>query len=388
MAKFDFNNAIYARLWSDNDIRFLQTYIDDAALLRSNKDFWKSQMTISETVTPTAPDGTATFAVQYEKKELSPMADLRSRLGDSVPLDKEGIAYYAATIPDFIMPGIVENALERADREKRFAEFGNDAALVDAWTQKVQARYDGANSTLSNLTAQLMSTGKMVYNFGRGIHSPLHKADIPTKNFLKAGKKIWSDPNCLLLDQMFKIENDWKMETGNESTPLIWQIPYNMFINVFMKNAQVIQWIKDIRTLNDQATTTNMGFTQEEVLQYISRYNGISPIEIVEEKQLNQGWTTKTTVSGWNPKVAVLRPAGYAGKIQHTDNLDQQLFQAYGSSVITKTFATIDTIFHLVNTTSNNGNYKEWHTDVMFSAIPSLSEFPDHLIIDTTVANS
>ena len=35
-----------------------------------------------------------------------------------------------------------------------------------------------------------------------------------------------------------------------------------------------------------------------------------------------------------------------------------------------------------------NGNFKEWHTDLVMAAVPSLDEFLYHFIIDTTEANS
>jgi len=73
--------------------------------------------------------------------------------------------------------------------------------------------------------------------------------------------------------------------------------------------------------------------------------------------------------------------------IRHTTILDQQMYEKYGSSVISRTFAkTNNGLCTLMNTTLNNGNMKEWHTDLMMSAIPSLDEFLYHVIVDTTVA--
>ena len=40
-----------------------------------------------------------------------------------------------------------------------------------------------------------------------------------------------------------------------------------------------------------------------------------------------------------------------------------------------------------MNSVVNNGNLKEWHTDLMMSAIPTLDEFLYHAIIDTTTAD-
>ena len=34
-----------------------------------------------------------------------------------------------------------------------------------------------------------------------------------------------------------------------------------------------------------------------------------------------------------------------------------------------------------------NGNFKEWQSDLVLAAVPSLDEFLYHYIIDTTTAN-
>jgi len=387
MAKFEFDNSTYAKLWNSQDFKYIQTFIDEAALLRANYGFWKSQMSVSPDIIPTASDGTAAAIIKSVSKQLSPMMDMRDRLGDSIPLDKEGEMWYTANIADFIAPGIVENALERHQREQKFAEFGNDALLVSQWVDKLQTLYDSGNATMSNMTAQIISTGKIIYNFGRGINSPLFKAEIPAENFKTAGSKIWAASDCLILDQMATIEQDWRESKFGEG-PLKWQIPYDMFYNVFMKNAQIKTFISDQRYLNGQATTAGMVFTADDILKYISLYPAISPIEIIVEKQNNLTWSGASTVHGWASNIAVLRPTGLAGQVIHTDILDTQLSKKYGSSMVTKTYAIIDEIFNVVNTTLNNGNYKEWHTDLMMSAVPTLNEFPNHIIVDTATADS
>ena len=65
------------------------------------------------------------------------------------------------------------------------------------------------------------------------------------------------------------------------------------------------------------------------------------------------------------------------------------MFQKYGSTVISKVWALAnDGLCVVVNTTTNNGLYKEWHTDVMMSACPALVTFRNHVIVDTSVADS
>ena len=42
----------------------------------------------------------------------------------------------------------------------------------------------------------------------------------------------------------------------------------------------------------------------------------------------------------------------------------------------------------ICNSVVPNGNLKEWHTDLVLAATPSLDEFLYHFIIDTTKANA
>lgn len=388
MAKFDFNNSRYARLFSDSDVRFLQTYIDNAALLQVNYGWWTTQFTKAGSLTPTAPDGTATFTVKSRKTQAAPLMDIRSRLGDSMPLDTEGISFYSATIPDFIAAGIVEKATERYYKEQQFEEFGNDRDIVAAWTEEVQTRYDSANATLTYMGAQLESTGKIYYNAGRGAHMPLYKANIPVENFKTAGTKVWTDSTAKLIDQMAKIEDDFRNATGFNGA-MVWKIPVQMFRDVVKTNSQVKQWIVDSRKINNEAITSDFVYDDSTVIRYLALNDTISPIELVVDKVRNLTTSSDTMVNGWASGVAVLCPAGYVGEIEYTDQLEQKLFANYGSSIVQKNYASLaEGLMHLVTTTLNNGNYKEWHTDLIMSAVPALTEFPYHVIVDTTTADS
>lgn len=383
--KFDFQNATYSKLWdSIEGYPLLSSILNDPEMIRSNYGFWKTKFQVDPNVTPTDSTGAAVFVSRMKQLDMGMMMDMRAPLGDSVPTDKKGINYYTGVIPDFIAKGSVETAVEREYKEKMFIEnFGNDAFIIQQFVDEVQAKIDSADQTLSNLSAQLLSTGKMVYNHGVGIHGNLLKADIPSENFQKAGAKAWTDADCMLLDQMVKIESDMKDSWGLENLPMIWEIPYDMFHNVVLKNKQVIDFVKNFRVFNDQVVTDTMQITETMFRQAIVQYEGLSPIYVIEEKQKDH----TGVVSGWDKNAAVLRPAGFAGFIRHTSNLDQYMYEKYGSSVITRTFArTNNGLCTLMNTTLNNGNMKEWHTDLMMSAIPSLDEFLYHVIVDTTAA--
>lgn len=392
MPKFDFNNSRYAKFFADKtNQRFLQSFINTEGLLYTNYGWYKTQGVKAGAPTPTAPNGIATFSVKGRDLKAAPLMDLRAPLGDSNQMDKDGIHWYTASIPDFIAPGFVETAMEREAKEKQFELFGNDADLVAAWVHTLQSQLDSADATMNFMTAQLMSKGSIDYrNIARGIQIPLHKADIPEDNFTKAGTKVWTAADCKILSQMAAKEKKYREKWGYEGV-MVWQVTRKMFYEVMLQNAEVKELIESYKKnpLAYIATTTTAPTTRELFLAAFRDYPGVSPIEIVEERERNLTNTGDTFVQGWDDKIAVLRPAGYACEFEYTNNLDKQMFDKYGSSVITKIFAQAnDGLCTVVNTTTNNGMYKEWHTDVMMSACPALKTFRNHVIVDTSTADS
>ena len=207
---------------------------------------------------------------------------------------------------------------------------------------------------------------------------------IPKENIIKAGTKAWTAADCPLLDQMAEIEEKFRVDNGFENLPMKWQIPYKMFHDTFLKNKQVKQFIKDYRTNNDLATTEGYVITEELFRTVMALYPQISPIEIIVEKQKDYSGS----VSGWKESVAVLRPTGYAGVIKHTEAIDRFMYENFGSSNVSKTFTKTNGVFTLINTSLNNGDFREWHTDMIMDAVPALDEVPYHLIVDTSQAGT
>lgn len=389
MAKFDFNSSRYAKFFSSpTNQKFLQTYLDTEGIIYENLSWYKTQGTKSSTATTRQTDGTATFTVKSRKLIADPLMDMRAPLGDSNQMDEQGLSFYTASIPDFIAKGITETALEREDKLKRFEMFGNDADIVEAWTQKVQSQVNSADATMNFMTASLMSTGNIDYRgIAQGIQSPIHKANIPTENFCKAGNSVWSDTdNCEVLTQMATIEDKYR-SARDYSGALVWQIPYDMYRNYILKNKQVIDYVTKYRTLNYIATAMDMSVTDKMFRDAFTDCEDVSPIEVVVERERNLTNSGDAMIHGWQQNVAVLRPAGFACEFKYTDNLDQQMFNKYGSKIVTRVFASMNGgLSTLMNTTLNNGLYQEWHTDLMLSAVPALIEFPDHVIVDTATA--
>lgn len=390
MAKYNFDDSRYARFFaSPENSRFLQTFIDNSELFYTNYGWYKTQGRKAMNQTPSAADGTASFNVKARKLKAPRLMDLRSPLGDSNQGENTGVKIYTASIPDFIAEGFVETASERNYKVKMFEQFGNDADIIASYVENLQDRFNAVDATMNFMTAQLISTAKLDYsNIGMGIQLPLHEADVPTENFLKAGVKAWSDADCKLLTQMRILEEKVRHQMGDYSGPMVWQMTRNDFYNIFLKNKEVREFVSNYRKLNYLASTQEIPVVASEWNKAVVDLEGVSPIEIVIEQEHNETHTKKEVVSGWKDGSVVLRPAGDAVEFEFKEILDEQMVRKYGASAITSVFAHGNDGLSLVaNTTVDNGRFKEWHTDVMLAACPALIEFPNHYIIDIKTAD-
>lgn len=380
-----FASSTYNKIWDSNEGRQIVTQIlNDPDLIRANHMFWAQKFRIDPQITPTNAEGEAIFKSTMRQVESGVLMDMRAPLGDSIPEDKKGLAYYSGVIPEFISKGTVEKATERAYKEDLFEQFG-DAALIAAYaTDVLQSKLDSANQTLSHMGAQLLSTGKIIYNQGVGIQGNVLKADIPAENFLKAGASIWSDTTARLLDQIVEMVEKIREERGLDLQFQL-EITRKQFLEAFMKNEQVIEWVRYLNVINNTPLPERAVMTEDLVKNALARFEGLPQIVIVEEKQKD---TENGIVHGWKEGVAVLRPLGYAGFIRRTTIKDVELFTKYGNNVNSYSFASaLNGLAQIANSVIVNGNFKEWHTHVIMAAVPSLDEFLYHYIIDTTTAD-
>jgi hypothetical protein len=208
---------------------------------------------------------------------------------------------------------------------------------------------------------------------------------------MKAGAKAWTDNTAPILDQMREIEQKAFEACGIEFAGQ-WKITRKMFENVFLKNEQVIKLIKDGYLLESGQigvgvnNLTPLVINEENFNKYIVKVQGLSPIKIVDEKQKD---LVNGTVNGWKDGVAVFCPAGKLGLIRRTRIADIRLFsQEYTNPNTSFTFASaLDGCAFVRNSVVPNGILKEWHSDVVLAATPSLDEFLYHFIIDTTTAD-
>lgn len=382
-----FENSKYSKIWDSKEGRLIvDAILADPNLLRANHTFWQSKFRVDPQSTPTNAEGEAIFKSKMRSMQTGVLMDMRAPLGDSTPMELGGISAYTAPIPDFIAKGFVEKATERYYKEQMFDQFADLKNVAMYATDVLQVGLDSANQTLSHMSAYLLSRGNLSYLQGEGIQDNLYKAPVPTENFDTAGEKVWTDTTARLLDQMVQKEEKFKDLWGAEFA-MQWEITRKQFLDVFMKNEQVIEWVKHNYEISKGVElSTSLGITEDMAIEYIAKFPGLSPIVFVEEKQKD---TINGTVSGWKDGVAVLRPTGYAGLIRHTKAQDEEIFKKYGNNVNSYNFTpALGGVATIMNSTIVNGNFKEWHTDLWMSAIPSLDEFLYHVIIDTTTADS
>ena len=381
-----FEQSTYNKIWDSTEGRQIVTQIlSNPNMINANHMFWAEKFRVDPQITPTNAEGEAPFVSRMRQMESGVLMDMRAPLGDSVPEDKKGIAYYSGIIPEFISNGFVEKATERDSKEELFDQFGDVALVAQYATDVLQTRLDSANQTLSHMSAQLLSTGKIIYKSGVGIQGNVLKAEIPAANFLKAGAKVWTDTTARLLDQIVKIVDDINDATGLN---IQWQLEVtkDQFKNCFLKNEQVIEWVRYMNIINNQPLPERLVITRDMAMPALAAFEGLPPIVIIEEKQRD---ADSTMVHGWKDGAAVLRPIGFAGLVRRTIIKDVELFTKYGNSVNSYSFTpALNGLATVRNSVIVNGNFKEWHTDVVLAGVPSLDQFLYHYIIDTTTANS
>ena len=381
-----FENSNYNKIWEAQEGRkILSTILNEEGFVKPNFTFYLEKFKIDPALTPTNAKGEAIFTSTMREIVNADLMDMRAPLSDTRTADKVGVAYYNGRIPDFAPAGFVEKATERWYKEENFAQFGDAALLAQYATDEVQRMVDSANMTLSYLAAKALSTGETIYDMGDGIQSAIYKSYIPTENFVKAGAKVWSDPDALIIDQLVQIETEFKDKWGIDIA-MQWEMTKEMFDAYFLKNKQVKEWVISYNAMNNVTLPANLQLTKDLVLTALEAHpSGVSPIVIVNEKQkdINQG-----VVRGWKAGNAVLRPRGYAGYIRRASILDEVIYKRYANSVNTYNFTpALNGLGVFMNSVVVNGNFKEWHTDLFVKAIPTLDEFLYHIIVDTTTAN-
>ena len=385
MAKIDIGVEQLAKFFTGKgNNTYLQKFVNRDGVLRCNNGWYLTQGDIDPNLTPTSNNGDATFKVRTRTLNPATLMNLRAPLGDSNQMDKNGHKSLTSSLLVMLRPQLSVMHKMKILQD----EFGNDADLVDAYLDKVQVLYDSLDMTMTYMSAQLSSTGFIDYDkIGRGIQEPLYDAKVPKKNFKKAGTLAWNDPNCDLLEQMRKFEEDWRKENIEyRSVPLVWQMTKNDYNNVFLKNKQIAELYKSWANANFVAVLQNYGPNNAMFLKSVVDLNGLSPIEIVDEVEHNKRFDgTVTEIRGWADGTVVLRPAGKPLRFMRKEILDKRIFDTLGNKLVDVAWAQTNNRLGLLrNMVTANGMFQEFKTDLFLASVPAMLDSPYRWIIDIT----
>ena len=399
---------------------FLQTLIDTTIEIEENAFFWQEHFRVEGNeydIDLADLKKNPAWTVKQKINRTVPMADAMAPLSETMQLDAEGMEEKTGSIYQY-GKGLFETSMSKEELKARLRELGPDQNLVTGFVRGVADLVKSHNLTVSNMAAMTLSRGGQ---YGNNIAltdptnpsaSPVNttqgfsgvitsqSAYIPVTNFKNAGVKVWTAADCDIPEQMRKIESDFKEKNFiPDGVPFEWDIPYDMLINVLLKNAAFVKEVnryialyapdKVIVVTNGESTTKVDSITWEQLIAYSrSPISKISPIRVVREQQTVQGITTYSTVKGWKAGVAVLRPLGFAGVLVHAKTADVQLMQSGEvNKGIDFSIAKVQNFLYVINKVTPNGLLKAYHTDVIGRYATVLNEAQYHVVVNTLVAD-
>ena len=409
---------LYQRGFMDGaNAGFLQTLIDSTIEIEENAFFWQEHFRVEGNeydIDRNDLKKNPAWTVKQGIKRTVPMADAMAPLSETMQLEAEGMEEKTGSIYQY-GKGLFETSMSKLELQARLRELGADENLVVGFVRGVADLVKTHNLRVSHMAAMTLSRGGQygntinVTNVAGGTTTTQgfsgvvanQSAYIPLANYKKAGTKVWTAADCDIPEQMRKIEDDFKEANYiPDGTPFEWDIPWNIVVNVLLKNAAFIKEVnryialyapdKVIVVTNGGSSTKVDTITYEQLVLYSrSPISKISPIRIVREQQVVQGITTYTTVKGWAPGVAVLRPLGYAGVLVHAKVADVELMKSGEvNKGIDFSLAKVQGFLNVINKVTPNGMLKSYHTDVIGRYATVLDESPYHVVVDTTTADS
>ena len=409
---------LYQRGFMDGaNAGFLQTLIDSTIEIEENAFFWQEHFRVEGNeydIDRNDLKKNPAWTVKQGIRRTVPMADAMAQLTETMQLEAEGMEEKTGSIYQY-GKGLFETSMSKLELQARLRELGADENLVVGFVRGVADLVKTHNLRVSHMAAMTLSRGGQygntinVTNVAGGTTTTQgfsgvvanQSAYIPLANYKKAGTKVWTAADCDIPEQMRKIEADFKEANYiPDGTPFEWDIPWNIVVNVLLKNAAFIKEVnryialyapdKVIVVTNGSSTTNVDTITYEQLVLYSrSPISKISPIRIVREQQVVQGITTYTTVKGWAPGVAVLRPLGYAGVLVHAKVADVELMKSGEvNKGIDFSLAKVQGFLNVINKVTPNGMLKSYHTDVIGRYATVLDESPYHVVVDTTTADN
>ena len=409
---------LYQRGFMDGaNAGFLQTLIDSTIEIEENAFFWQEHFRVEGNeydIDRNDLKKNPAWTVKQGIKRTVPMADAMAPLSETMQLEAEGMEEKTGSIYQY-GKGLFETSMSKLELQARLRELGADENLVVGFVRGVADLVKTHNLRVSHMAAMTLSRGGQygntinVTNVAGGTTTTQgfsgvvanQSAYIPLTNYKKAGTKVWTAADCDIPEQMRKIENDFKEANYiPDGTPFEWDIPWNIVVNVLLKNTAFIKEVnryialyapdKVIVVTNGGSSTKVDTITYEQLVLYSrSPISKISPIRIVREQQVVQGITTYTTVKGWAPGVAVLRPLGYAGVLVHAKVADVELMKSGEvNKGIDFSLAKVQGFLNVINKVTPNGMLKSYHTDVIGRYATVLDESQYHVVVDTTTADN
>lgn len=400
-------NLLYQKgLMGDNNMGFLQTAIDDIEITSVSK-FWQDNFTVDPSESDIDLSDTQkdpAWTIRSLTKRVVPMADAMSPLSETAQLDNEGWVQKTGNIYQF-GKGLYQNSVGKLELEAKLKAMNiGDQNIILGFVKGVADLIKTHNYRLSNMAAMVLSKGGAYDNTtaGKGMSGVTVTQDsyIPAANFIKAGTKVWSASDCDIPSQMQKIEDDFKTAHSYDDVQFEWDIPYDLVMTVLLKNTYFIKEVSryialyapdKVVVINNSSSSieTNVITWQQLVAYSRSDISKIAPIRVMKESQVVQDITTTTSVKGWKTGVAVLRPLGYAGVIVHAKPTDVKLFESgEANDGVQFNIAQAQGFLYVINKIVPNGQLKAYHTDVIGRYAPVLNEIMQHLVVDTTTADS
>lgn len=398
-------SRLFDRLHDTEEVGFLQQLVDTIDI-EENANFWfecfdidggEYDIDIADTKKNPA------WTVRQRDIRIVPMADPMAPLSETRQLETEGYSEKTGSIYGY-GKGLFETSMSKLELQNRLAQMSpEDRSLVTAMQRGVADLVKSHTLRLSNMAAMTLSYGGAYNSLSTQGASGVvvnQSAYIPLDNYKKAGAKVWTDATADIPSQMQKIEYDFKVANNlDESTPFQWDIPYDIVVNILLKNsffiAEVNRYIrleapdKVVIISNSQSALDTTTITWQQLVAYTrSSISKIAPIHVVREQQTLQGITTYSTVHGWKQNTVVLRPLGKAGVVVHAVPEWVKLMRSGEvNDNIQWSMAKWKNLLYIVNKITPNGMLKSYHTDALGRYATVLNESQYHVCVDIATAD-
>lgn len=412
-------NKLYDRLYDSDNVGYLQQLVDTIDI-DENANFWTEHFTVEGSeydIDIADTKKNPAWTVKQRDIRVVPMADPMAPLSETRQLETEGYSEKTGSIYGY-GKGLFDTSMSKLELQARLAQMSpEDRSLLTAAQRGIADLIKSHNLRLSNMAAMTLSYGgayntTTAQNVVPAGQTPTltsqgfsgvtvsQSAYIPLANFKKAGTKVWTDATCDIPSQMQKLEYDFKVANNlDESTPFEWDIPYDIIVNVLLKNnffiAEVNRYIrleapdKVVIISNSRSALDTSTITWQQLVAYTrSSISKIAPIRVVREQQTVQGITTYYTVRGWKPNTVVLRPLGMAGVVVHAIPEWAKLMNSGEvNQEIKWSMAKWNNLLYVINKITPNGMLKSYHTDVLGRYATVLNESQYHVCVDISTAD-